>query len=383
MKKINNKDNNETITVKVFGNAIAENIGIWDYSNTKKYSNWIGRMTDKDGKVEYFKKSYDEDLYFYFPKNLKAGDILKAGCTMIYKKRSESAYYAVIEVTEDSITLLKETTYLKATKAYNEYIEKMAAEEEEEEYSTNGAIDTVKFSVNNSTIKNTEDYYNILEVMVGKNKWKSLNKKNDAYDITGISVGDILREGGIDSKGKTWITNYYIVKRIENNTIVMVEGSSVKDINRTIELYGLDKLAELNNNNDNNNESDKNKTTMKKKEYIKQLDNNYLERVSIELSEKNNIDIELFDDGMDDSMICVRIESYFGYITVNENYDSLSNDDYLTLGIMINADADDDEEEMKHIWQLSALAEEENNLYYWTSIEEAAEAMIDIIRRNS
>ena len=381
MKKTTN--NNETITVKVFGNAIAENIGIWDYSNTKKYSNWIGRMTDKDGKVEYFKKSYDEDLYFYLPKNIKAGDILKAGCTMIYKKRSESAYYAVIEVTEDSITLLKETTYLKATKAYNEYVENMAAEEEEEEYTTNGVNDTVKFSVNNNTIKNTEDFYNILEIMIGRNKWKSLNKKNDAYELTGISVGDILREDGIDSNGKTWITNYYIVTRIENNTIVMVEGSSVKDLNRTIELYGLDKLAELNNNNDNNNESDKNNTTMRKKEYIKQLDNNYLERVSIELSEKNNIDIELFDDGMDDSMICVRIESYFGYITVNENYDSLSNDDYLTLGIMINADADEDEEEMKHIWQLSALAEEENNQYYWTTIEEAAEAMIDIIKRNS
>ena len=381
MKKTTN--NNETITVKVFSNAIAENIGIWDYSNTKKYSNWIGRMTDKDGKVEYFKKSYDEDLYFYLPKDIKAGDILKAGCTMVYKKRSESAYYAVIEVTEDSITLLEETTYLKATKAYNDYVENMAAEEEEEEYATDGANDTVVFSINNNTIKNTEDYYNILEVMIGKNRWQPLNKKNDAYDITGISVGDILREGGIDSKGKTWITNYYIVTRIENNTIVMVEGSSVKDLNRTIELYGLDKLAELNNNNDNNNESDKNKTTMRKKEYIKQLDNNYLERIAKELSEKNNIDIELFDDGMDDSMICVRIKSYFGYITVNEDYNSLSNDDYLTLGIMINADADDDEEEMKHIWQLSALAEEENNLYYWTTIEEAAEAMIDIIRRNS
>lgn len=122
---------------------------------------------------------------------------------------------------------------------------------------------------------------------------------------------------------------------------------------------------------------------MRKKEYIKQLSNDYLERLSIELSEKNNIDIELFDDGMDDSMICVRIESYFGYITVNEKYDSLSNDDYLTLGIMINADADDDEEEMKHIWQLSALAAEENNQYYWTTIEEAAEAMIDIIKKNS
>lgn len=122
---------------------------------------------------------------------------------------------------------------------------------------------------------------------------------------------------------------------------------------------------------------------MRKKEYIKQLSNDYLERLSIELSEKNNIDTELFDDGMDDSMICVRIESYFGYITVNEKYDSLSNDDYLTLGIMINADADDDEEEMKHIWQLSALAAEENNQYYWTTIEEAAEAMIDIIKKNS
>ena len=382
MKKTTN-NNNETITVKVFSNAIAENIGIWDYSNTKKYSNWIGRMTDKDGKVEYFKKSYDEDLYFYLPKDIKAGDILKAGCTMVYKKRSESAYYAVIEVTEDSITLLEETTYLKATKAYNDYVENMAAEEEEEEYATDGANDTVVFSINNNTIKNTEDYYNILEVMIGKNRWQPLNKKNDAYDITGISVGDILREGGIDSKGKTWITNYYIVTRIENNTIVMVEGSSVKDLNRTIELYGLDKLAELNNHNDNNNESDKNKTTMRKKEYIKQLDNNYLERIAKELSEKNNIDIELFDDGMDDSMICVRIKSYFGYITVNEDYNTLSNDDYLTLGIMINADADDDEEEMKHIWQLSALAEEDNNLYYWTTIEEAAEAMIDIIKKNS
>ena len=231
MKKTTN--NNETITVKVFNNAIAENIGIWDYSNTKKYSNWIGRMTDKDGKVEYFKKSYDEDLYFYLPKNLKAGDILKAGCTMVYKKRSESAYYAVIEVTEDSITLLEETTYLKATKAYNDYIDAIA------ELQKCNSSDLVVFSINNNTIKNTEDYCNILEVMIGKNKWKSLNKKDNAYDITGIGIGNILREGGIDSKGKTWITNYYIVTRIENNTIVMVEGSSVKDLSNYVKLRGI------------------------------------------------------------------------------------------------------------------------------------------------
>lgn len=375
MKKTTN--NNETITVKVFGNAIAENIGIWDYSNTKKYSNWIGRMTDKDGKVEYFKKSYDEDLYFYFPKDIKAGDILKAGCTMIYKKRSESAYYAVIEVTEDSITLLKETTYLKATKAYNETVE----------WTDWKSLVKRDIDARNSLIRNTEDYCNIFEVMIGKNKWQSLNKKNDAYDITGISVGDILREGGIDSKGKTWIVGYYLVTKIENGIMEVVVDSSVRGLNKSIKLYGIERLTkkktELINNNDNNNESDKNKTTMRKKEYIKQLDNKNLERVSKELSEKNNIDIELFDDGMDDSMICVRIKSYFGYITVNEDYPSLSNDDYLTLGIMINADADDDEEEMKHIWQLSALAEEENNLYYWTTIEEAAEAMIDIIKKNS
>ena len=272
---------------------------------------------------------------------------------------------------------------MKKTTNNNEYVENMASENEEEEYTTNGAIDTVVFSMNNNTIKNTEDYYNILEVMIGKNKWKSLNKKDDAYDITGIGIGNILREGGIDSKGKTWIVSYYLVIKVENNRIEVVEASSVKALNKTIELYGLDKLAELDNNNDNNNESDKNNTTMRKKEYIKQLDNKNLERVSKELSEKNNIDIELFDDGMDDSMICVRIKSYFGYITVNEMYDCLSNDDYLTLGIMLNVDADDDEEEMKHIWQLSALAEEENNQYYWTTIEEAAEAMIDIIKKNS
>lgn len=239
MRMINN---NETITVKVFDNAIAENIGIWDYSNTKKYSNWIGRMTDKDGKVEYFKKSYDEDLYFYLPKDIKAGDILKAGCTMIYKKRSESAYYAVIEVTEDSITLLEQTTYLKATKAYNEYVEKMAAEEE---YSANGAIDIVKFSVNNNTIKHTEDYYSIFEIMIGKDRWIDLDYKKGYYDITGLGIGNILREGGEDSNGKTWIVAYYLITKIENDVMKVVVAPSVKALNKAIELYGIDKLAEM------------------------------------------------------------------------------------------------------------------------------------------
>lgn len=239
----------------------------------------------------------------------------------------------------------------------------------------------INIDARNSLIRNTEDYYNIFEVMIGKNKFQPLSKKDNYYDITGIGVGNILREGGEDSNGKTWIVGYYLVTKIENGMMEVVVDTSVRGLNKSIELYGIERLAEK------KTEINKIKqnidTNMKKKEYIKQLDNDYLERVSKELSEKNNIDIELFDDGMDDSMICVRIESYFGYITVNENYNSLSNDDYLTLGIMINADADDDEEEMKHIWQLSALAEEENNQYYWTTIEEAAEAMIEIIKKNS
>ena len=135
---------------------------------------------------------------------------------------------------------MKKTTNNNETitvKVFNNAIaENMAAEEE---YSNDGAIDTVKFDVRNNTIKNTEDYCNILEVMIGKNKWKSLNKKDNTYDITGIGIGNILREGGIDSKGKTWITNYYRVTSIESNTIVMVEGSSVRDLSNYVEFKGI------------------------------------------------------------------------------------------------------------------------------------------------
>ncbi len=103
----------------------------------------------------------------------------------------------------------------------------------------NTTIVTSEFTVKNNTIKNTEDYLNIFEIMIGKDRWIPLDKKKNAYDITGIGIGNILREGGIDSKGNTIITNYYIVTRIENNTIVMVEGSSVKDLNNYAEFKGI------------------------------------------------------------------------------------------------------------------------------------------------
>lgn len=103
----------------------------------------------------------------------------------------------------------------------------------------NTTIVTSHFTVSNNTIKNTEDYLNIFEIMIGKNRWIPLDKKKKAYDITGIGIGNILREGGLDSKGNTIITNYYIVTRIENNTIEMVEGSSVKDLSNYVELKGI------------------------------------------------------------------------------------------------------------------------------------------------
>lgn len=103
----------------------------------------------------------------------------------------------------------------------------------------NSIIVKSEFTVKNNTIKNTEDYLNIFEIMIGKNRWIPLDKKKNAYDITGIGIGNILREGGIDSKGNTIITNYYIVTRIENNIIVMVEGSSVRDLNNYVEFKGI------------------------------------------------------------------------------------------------------------------------------------------------
>ena len=122
---------------------------------------------------------------------------------------------------------------------------------------------------------------------------------------------------------------------------------------------------------------------MKKKEYIKQNNTLYLNLLSQELSANNDIKVNLYPIDMTEGVITIQIDKYFGQINVNEDYPSLSNEDFLTLGIELYADDCDTEEETNHIWQLSALTTEENNQYYWTTIEEAAEAMINIIKKNS
>lgn len=102
----------------------------------------------------------------------------------------------------------------------------------------------INIDARNSLIRNTEDYYNIFEVMTKKNKFQPLSKKNNYYDITGIGVGDILREGGEDSNGNTWIVGYYLVTKIENGMMEVVVDSSVRALNKSIESYGIERLAE-------------------------------------------------------------------------------------------------------------------------------------------
>lgn len=107
------------------------------------------------------------------------------------------------------------------------------------------SIDKVQFDAHNNLIKNTEDYYNLFEVMIGKDRWIDLDYKKGYYDITGLGIGNILREGGEDSNGKTWIVAYYLVTKVENDMIEVVVAPSVKALNKAIELYGIDKLAEM------------------------------------------------------------------------------------------------------------------------------------------
>lgn len=209
--------------------------------NTDHFLNVFERMIGEDKWFPLVCIKIEDNVCYYDASNIKVGDILREGAVDKYNFLEGNAtitnYYLVTKVENGVIEMVK-------TSSVNT-LNNMTAENKEEEYSTKGLIETVAFGMNNNTIKNTEDYYCLFEVMIGKNKWQPLNKKDDAYDITGIGIGNILREGGIDSKGNAIITNYYIVTKIENNTIEMVEGSSVKALNKSIELYGIDRLAEM------------------------------------------------------------------------------------------------------------------------------------------
>lgn len=108
----------DTIKKKIVENWLTESLGVWNFSHTK-YFNWCGIVTrDEEGnnKYEWLKGSKDNGEYFNFSK-VKVGDIIYAGSKNNYKNRiNVTAYFGVVRKTEDSIELVRDTTYLKVKK---------------------------------------------------------------------------------------------------------------------------------------------------------------------------------------------------------------------------------------------------------------------------
>jgi len=108
----------DTIKKKIVENWLTESFGVWNFSH-KKYYNWCGIVTrDEEGnnKYEWLKGSNNDDEYFNFFK-VKEGDIIYAGSKDNYKNRINlTAYFGVVSKTEDSIELVRDTTYLKVKK---------------------------------------------------------------------------------------------------------------------------------------------------------------------------------------------------------------------------------------------------------------------------
>lgn len=112
----------ETIKINTVDNWMVEAISnVWNYTNKRRYRNWFAIVTrDENGmeKRSYMKESRNEDEYFNVSK-VNVGDILMAGCYDERKNRGiKHSYYAVVAKSNDSITLVSETTYLKAKKCF-------------------------------------------------------------------------------------------------------------------------------------------------------------------------------------------------------------------------------------------------------------------------
>lgn len=100
-------------------NWLIEDLPQWDWSNRKKYSNWMAIVTrDEKGNEHrsYLPFSKNEDEYFNLC-TVNEGDILVVGCYNRRKSRGETRmYYAVFGKSKDTITMEEYTTYRKAKK---------------------------------------------------------------------------------------------------------------------------------------------------------------------------------------------------------------------------------------------------------------------------
>lgn len=107
-------------TISLFKGWMEDNISPCDFSNDKKYHNYLAVVSlDDDGNEtrKYCDISDESDLYFNVS-NLNVGDIVVVGCFNKYKKRTCKKYYIIIAKDTESITFSDEyTTYRKAYKA--------------------------------------------------------------------------------------------------------------------------------------------------------------------------------------------------------------------------------------------------------------------------
>lgn len=114
------KENNIMEKISLFKGWMEDNISPCDFSNDKKYHNYLAVVSlDDDGNEtrKYCDISDESDLYFNVS-NLNVGDIVVVGCFNKYKKRTVKKYYIIIAKDTESITFSDEyTTYRKAYKA--------------------------------------------------------------------------------------------------------------------------------------------------------------------------------------------------------------------------------------------------------------------------
>ena len=104
------------INKSVEDNWLTEGFSIWCWDN--KHHNYLSIVTrDENGtdKFNWLRKSKNSDEYFNISK-VKKGDILLAGSKKRNKEYSEKQWYGVVDKTDESLILVKETTYLKVKK---------------------------------------------------------------------------------------------------------------------------------------------------------------------------------------------------------------------------------------------------------------------------
>ena len=116
----------KTLKLQVIENWLTEPFDEFNYSH-RKYFNWVGIVTrngNGENQYNWMKPSKNSDEYFNVSP-VKVGDILYVGSKNTYKSHQiESAYYGVVAKDENSIELVRDTTYLKVKKRLMEVNEK-------------------------------------------------------------------------------------------------------------------------------------------------------------------------------------------------------------------------------------------------------------------